>query len=59
MRLIGKAMLGLMALLSLTVFILPEASAATAGFGEQIDADSSLFMFSPHIYPSDNAMYHR
>ena len=45
MRLIGKAMLGLLALLSLTVFILPEASAATAGFGEQIDADSSLFMF--------------
>ncbi len=45
MRLIGKAMLGLMALLSLTVFILPEASAAAEGFGEQIDVDSSLFIF--------------
>lgn len=44
-RLIGKAVLGLMALLSLTVFILPEASAATEGFGEQIDVGSSLFMF--------------
>lgn len=45
MRLVGKACLGLIALLSVTVFILPEVSAATEGFGEQVSENSSLFMF--------------
>ncbi len=42
MKLIGKAVLGLVALLSATIFIMPEVSAALS---ENIDSTSSVFMF--------------
>ena len=42
MKMIVKTALGLMALLSVTVFILPEVSAFN---GDTVDSTSALFMF--------------